>query len=76
MKSSLFIAGIGQVQYKVSLGITGTILVGIGRVKALARTVSTVRLTRGGNCGTVVSRHSKRARSSFVTSLTITMGTN
>lgn len=75
MNSSLFIAGVGQLRYNVKLSITGTVLVGMGRVKALARALSTIRVTRRTKCHTIVSRESKRARSSFVTSLTITYKT-
>ncbi len=56
-------------------GYKGSVLVGLGRVNALARAVSIVSLTREGNCGTMVSRHSNRDRSAAVTSLTMTMGT-
>lgn len=56
------------------LKTNGTVLVGVGRVKALARALSTVSATRGTNCHAVVSREDNRARSAAVTSVTITIG--
>lgn len=74
MNSSLFIAGIGFLRGKVDRNYTGSVLMGMGRVNSLARALSTVRVTRHGNCAAIADRHSNRARSTAVTSVTMTAG--
>lgn len=74
IKSSLFMAGARELTGKVDLKTKGTVLVGLGRVNSMSRALRTVGVTRGTNCATVDSRHSKRATSAAVTSLTITLG--
>ncbi len=76
MNSSLFMAGISFLHGNVRLNYNGSVLVGIGRVNSLARALSTVRVTRHTNCASIASRHSNRARSSAVTSVTMTAGSN
>lgn len=76
MKSSLFIAGIRFLSGNVRLKYTGSVLVGMGRVNSLDRALSTVRVTRHRKCAAIASRHSNRARSTAVTSVTMTAGDN
>lgn len=75
INSSLFMAGARVLSGNVRGKVNGSVLVGIGRVNSLARAFRTVRVTGGTNCATIVSRHSNRARSTAVTSVTITAGT-
>lgn len=74
MNSSLFMAGISFLTGNVRGNYTGSVLVGIGRVNSLARALGTVRVTRHRKCAAIASRHSNRARSTAVTSVTMTAG--